>query len=84
MTKMRHSLVEMRPNTSFPLVSLPEIPERKNMFLVKRLDYLYTILTNHIVTVVTLYYIYLLRGYSIVVNPNIIILYIRFQCNYND
>ena len=72
MTKMQHSLVEVQPNTSFPLVSLPEIPERKNMFLVKLLDYLYNVVTNHIVTVVTSYYIFLLHGYSTVVNPNLI------------
>ena len=72
MTKMRHSLVEVRPSPSFPLVSLPELPERKNMFLVKLLDYLYNVVMNHIVTVVILYYSFLLHRYSTVVNPNLI------------
>lgn len=68
MSKMRHSLVELQPNTPFSLVTLPEMPERKNIFLVKLLDYLCNVSTNHIVTVVTLYYINLLHGYSTVVN----------------
>ena len=72
MTKMQHSLVEVRPSPSFPLVSLPELPERKNMFLVKLLDHLYNAVTNNKVTVVTSYYIFLLHGYSTVVNPNLI------------
>ena len=72
MTKMQYSLVEVQPNTSFPLVSLPEIPVRKNVFLVKLLDYLYNVVTNNKVAVVTSYYIFLLHGYSTVVNPNLI------------